>query len=387
LTRGIKARPTEAFLKNQSPLVGGAPGRVPGARPWNRFPIFNSHASNKLSMTVDLLQPRGMDVFRRLVQISDVFVENNVTATMDRLGISYDMLKEQKQDIIVLRMPAYGLNGPYQAYRALGVHIEGVIGHSLLRGYTDMDPSANTGVYMADAAAGAQGAFAALAALHYRRRTGLGQLIELSQAENAIPYLGQAFMDYSMNGRSAGTTGNRHAHAVQGCYPCRGDDRWVCITIFDDADWQAFCGVLGDPEWSRDERFTDPLDRFRHHDEIDQHIGRWTSGLDHYRVMRLLQAAGVAAGPVMDQRDAYGDPHLNERGMFHEVHQEDTGAHLYPGPPYKLSGTSMGIRRGPVRLGEDNEYVYKTLLKTTDAEYAELEEAGHIGMDYSEDIP
>jgi len=250
-----------------------------------------------------------------------------------------------------------------------------------------MDPSANSNVLMSDAAGGTQGAFAVLAALHYRRRTGKGQLIELGQAENTLSFLGQFFMDYSMNGRSGSTIGNRHPYAIQGCYPCKGDDRWVTITIFDDNDWAAFCRALDDPAWCRDERFSDPLSRYQHHDDLDRHISRWTRQLDPYQVMHLLQEAGVAAGPVMDQRDAYEDPHLNQRGMFEEAFQEDTGTHRYPGAPYKLSETPLKIRRGPVRLGEDNDYVYKTLLNCTDQEYAELEKEGHIGMDYREDIP
>ncbi len=387
ITRGQSARPTEEMIKAQQPMAGGMPGRVPGARPWNRFPIFNAHARNKRSMTVDLLRPRGLEIFKRMARISDVFVENNVTTTMEKLGISYEMLREQKQDIIMLRMPAYGNTGPYRNFRALGFHMEGVAGHTLLRGYPDMDPSATTAVFMADATAGTQGAFAVLAALNYRKRTGKGQLIELPQAENVIPYMGQFFMDYSMNGRSASTIGNRHPYAIQGCYPCKGEDRWVNITIYDDRQWEAFCRALGDPPWSREDKYADPIARYRNHDELDKHIQEWTCQRDHYEIMQLLQAAGVPAGPVMDQRDAYNDPHLQERGMFEQVYQEDCGTHLYPGAPYKMSETPIKIRRGPVRLGEDNEYVYKTLLQVSDEEYAELERDGHIGMDFGPEVP
>ena len=250
-----------------------------------------------------------------------------------------------------------------------------------------MDPSGNTAVYMADAAGGSQGAFAVMAALHHRKRTGKGQLVELGQAENALPFLGQAFMDFSMNGRSPTTTGNRDPHAIQGCYPCKGDDRWVCITVFDDEQWESLCAVMDDPDWSVDERFANQTKRYEHHDEIDGHIAQWTSERSPYEVMRLLQDVGVPAGPVMDQKDAYDDPHLDERGMFEEVYQEDTGTHRYPGAPFKMSGTPVKIRRGPVRLGEDNEYVYKTLLRLSDEEFAELEREGHIGMDYADDVP
>ena len=387
ITRGVTARPTEDYLKGLGPSAGGLPGRVPGARPWNRSSVFNGHARNKRSMTVDILKPEGMEVFKRLVGVSDVFVENNPTETMDKLGISYEMLKKQKSDIVMLRMPAYGNTGAYKNYRAHGTHIEGVTGHSLLRGYPDMDPSANSPVLMSDAAAGAQGAFAVLAALHYRRRTGQGQLIELSQAENAMSLLGESLLDYSMNGRIAATIGTRHPYAIQGCYPCLGDDRWVSITIYGDDDWEAFCQALGAPVWCRDERFNTAAGRHRHHDELDRHISLWTSQHGHFQVMHLLQEAGVAAGPVMDQKDAYNDPHLDQRGFFQEAYQEDTGTHRYPGAPFKLSDMDIGIRRGPVRLGEDNEYVYKTLLNYSDEEYSQLEADGHIGMDYNEGVP
>ena len=386
VTRGVRARPTETYLRNQPLFTGGYPDRQPGERPWNRSPIFNASGRNKLSMTVDLSKARGIEIFKELARTADVFVENNVAGRMDRLGIDYDMLRELKEDIIMLRMPAYGTTGPYRDFRAFGVHIEGVIGHTLVRGYADMDPSGTTPVYMADAAGGSHGAFAVLAALHHRRRTGKGQYIELGQAEGAVPMMGQFFMDYSMNGRNATTMGNRHPTALQGCYPCLGDDRWVCITIYNDEEWRSFAKALGNPDWTGDPRFAHAPGRLEHHDELDSQIGDWSKDMDHYEVMRILQEAGVAAGPVMDQRDAYSDPHLLERGMFQEAFQEDTGVNLYPRAPYKMSETPPDIRRGPVRLGEDNEYVYKTVLGYSNAEYAELEAEGHISMDYPEHL-
>ncbi|MDP6453882.1 MAG: CoA transferase [SAR202 cluster bacterium] len=385
-TRGVTPRPSEELIKNIGLAGGGLPDRVPGARPWNRVPAFNAHARNKKSMTVDLLKPDGLEIFKRLVKISDVFVENNPPGTMDKLGISYDMLKEHNPKIIMLRMPAYGSTGPYKDFRGFGLHMESVVGHGLQRGYRDMDPTSNTSVLMADAAGGAQAAFAALAALYHRNRTGEGQLVELPQAENIIPFLGGSFMDYSMNGRNASTIGNRHRDAIQGCYPCLGEDRWVVITIADDSEWRAFIEVLGYPDWAMSEDFTDHISRYRNHDALDEYIAEWTSRWDHREVMELLQSVGVAAGPVLDQKDAYEDPHLNSRGAFEEAYQEDTGTHMYPGAPYKMSESPIQIRRGPVRMGEDNEYVYKTLLQVSDEEYADLERAGHIGMDFQEDV-
>ena len=386
-TRGSSARPPQFVIENLPPFIGGMPNREGGSRPWNRYPLFNAHARNKLSMTVDLLRPEGKEIFNRMVAISDVLVENNPTETMQKLGISYDELKQINPGFIMLRMPAYGNTGPYQNHRSLGIHIEGVIGHSLLRGYTDLDPSANTQVFMADAAAGVGGAFAVACALNHRRRTGEGQLVELSQAENSVPFLGQAFMDYSMNGRSQATLGNRHPTSLQGVYPCSGEDRWLAITIFDNRDWELFREAIGSPEWTREPQFAIHESRRENHDALDRYISEWTRGLDHREAMSRLQSYGVAAGAVLDQRDAAEDPHLLDRAMFEEAFQSDVGAHKYPRAPFKMSESDVRIRRGPVTLGQDNEYVYKTLLKLSDAEYDALIEAGHIGDEYAPHVP
>ncbi|MDP6715635.1 MAG: CoA transferase [SAR202 cluster bacterium] len=385
-TRAILARPPESVIKNAPAFAGGLPNREVGNRPWNRHPLFNAHARNKLSMTVDLLRSEGKDIFKRMVAISDVLVENNPTETMEKLGISYDELHEINPGFIMLRMPAYGNDGPYQNHRSLGVHIEGVIGHTLMRGYTDMDPSTNTQVYMADAAAGAGGALAVATALNYRRLTGKGQRVELSQAENALPYLGGAFMDYSMNGRNASTLGNRHPTAIQGLYPCAGDDRWLAITIFDERDWELFCEAIGNPDWVSESRFTDHASRRANHDALDANISEWTSQQTNREAMEVLQSHGVASGTVLNQKDAAKDPQYIERGMFEEAFQEDVGTYRYPRAPFKMSHSPVKIRRGPVRLGEDNEYVYKTLLQLSDEEYDHLVDSGHIGMDYAPHI-
>ncbi len=386
ITRGYIPFPPKEVIEGLPAFVAAMPGREPGKRPWNRYPLFNAHGRNKLGITVDLTQPSGMDIFERLVAVSDAFVENNVTETMDKLDISYEMMRKINPRIIMLRMPAYGNSGAYRDYRSLGVHMEGVIGHTILRGYEDMDQSSSTNVFAADAAGGAQGAFAMLAALHFRKRTGKGQLIELAQAENMIAYTGRFFMDYSMNERNSSTIGNRHTSAIQGCYPCDGDDRWVNITLFDDDDWNAFREAIGNPEWTRDERFKTHSSRYENQRTLDALISEWTRQRGHYEVMHMLQAVGVAAGAVMDQRDAFDDPHLQERGIFEEVYHEDVGgSHLYVGAPYKMSDMPIKIRRGPVRLGEDNEYVYKQVLGVSDEEYTELERMGHIGMDFPPD--
>lgn len=387
LTRGAAPHPSQEVINNLPLYSGGVPGRVPGARPFNRSPMFNSHARNKLSMTVNLRDPGGREIFNRLVAVSDVLIENNPTETMDKLGISYPSLQAVKDDIIMLRMPAYGNSGPYRNFRAHGVHIEGMVGHTALRGYADTDPSYNTTVLMSDAAAGAQGAFAVLAALRHRQRTGAGQLIELGQAENVFPYLGEYYLDYALNRRAHTTLGNRHPRALQNCYPCAPEpdnpNRWVAITVYDNPQWQALCDLINAPDLARDPDLASAPQRRARQDEIDPRIAAWTRALSPAAAMRALQQRAIPAGAVMNQADAFADPHIQSRAFFEEATQQDCGTHLYPGPLYKMSATPLSIRRGPVMLGQDNEYVYRQILGCTAAEYEASAAAGHIGTDYA----
>ena len=272
MTRGFVARPPKNTVPNLLPMLGGYPDNDPGPRPWNRCPGFNNLFRNKKSVTIDLRQPRGREMLERLIKECDIFYENNVTETMEKLNISYDMLKSIRPDIIMVRVPAYGSVGPYRNYRALGVHLESVIGHSLIRGYRDSDPSTNSAIYMGDYAAGVQGAFSVLAALHYRKRTGKGQFIELSQAENAVSFLAEAVMDYTLNGRLQGTQGNRNhfGSAPCGAFPAKGDNCWISITVSTDSEWRGLCEAMGNPDWCKEERYSDQYSRWKNADQLEE---------------------------------------------------------------------------------------------------------------------
>lgn len=399
ITRGIFAfRPPKEMLGNSPPYLGGYPNRDPGDRPWNRFPIGNVTLTDVLSMTVDFTKPEGMDIFLRLISKCDAFVENNPPETMDKLGISYEKIKEVKPDIIMLRCPGLGLSGPWKNYRGFGSHLEQYVGHAMLRGYSDLDPTSLSHVVACNHTVAAHGAFAILSALEYRNRTGKGQFIELAQAETFLPWIAQALMDYDMNGRVQGTMGNRYPGAAPcGCYRCKGSSiaygrldlqpdvgRYVCITCHNDEEWEGLCRAMGNPPWTREERFADATSRYRNQDELDGLVEEWTRERDPFEVMYIMQAEGVPAGPVEDYRDAFNDQHLRARGFFEWCTQEDCGTHLYPGMPWKMSNTPLSLNpRGPVRLGEDNDYVYKQVIGVSDNEYAKLEGLGHIATKYS----
>ena len=229
-----------AYLKEGYDEVNG--------RPWNRSCMFNVHGRNKLSCTVDPVQPKGKEILKRLIQVSDIFIENSQPAVMEDFGFTYDVISEWNPNIIMLSMSGFGQTGPNKYYRSLGAHQDAFLGHTYLRGYADRDVTANSAIYHCDEASGTIGAFMIVMALHQRNKTGKGMFIDMSQTEATMLQLGEAIMDYTMNRRVTERTGNRDLYGgVQGCYRCLGEDRWVCITIRTDEEWEGFCRALGYP--------------------------------------------------------------------------------------------------------------------------------------------
>ena len=382
MTRGFQPRPT--------PGLEAYPGYAdsqPGDRPWDRWFQLHAMNRNKLGITLELSRPQGVEVYKRLVRRGDVIIENFSQGTMERLGLGYQVLREVKPDIIMVSASGLGTEGPYKGYGTFGSNIDAITGMMALRGYPGTDVTMrDPGPVWSDNVAAGMVAFAALTALHYREKTGKGQFIDLSQGENFLPHMGEAVMDYTMNGRIGEAIGNRDtSNAPQGCYRCRGEDRWVTISVTSDREWRAFCDALGNPAWTKDSRFADALGRWTNQDEMDRHIEEWTLEHDRYEVMHVLQAAGVAAGPVLGAADEYEDPHLNERGFFLEVTHREAGTHRYPGMFFRYSKTPAGIRIPPNCLGEHNEYVFGEILGMSREEITKLEGEHVIGTEYLPD--
>jgi crotonobetainyl-CoA:carnitine CoA-transferase CaiB-like acyl-CoA transferase len=258
--------------------------------------------------------------------------------------------------------------------------LEPASGISSLTGYEGGDPL-RTGISFTDPYSGIVGAGAVLSALVYRRRTGKGQYVDLSEQEAAIPVTGYAVMDYAMNGRAPRRLGNRsHWYAPQGVYRCSGEDNWIAITVRDDAEWAALCKATGHPEWAEDKRYADVLSRHQRPDEVDQLIESWTQGRDHIEAMQALQAAGVIAAAVLNPKEALLDPHLRERRFFDRVETGNAGARPVPHQlGAKFSAFEMDSARPAPKLGEHNHEVLSGILGMSDAEIAQLQERGVIG--------
>ncbi|MCH7554049.1 MAG: CoA transferase [Chloroflexi bacterium] len=348
VTRAMLAHPAKEWIDANHNWITAYVDWDPGEQPWNRWCFYNSHGRNKLSMTADLSKPEGQEMARNLIRISDLVIENNVPDTFEKWNLGYDQVRAIKPDLVMLRMPGYGLSGRYRTYRSFGSHIEGASGHTSMRGYPDTDPTMIEDVYYGDAAAAATAAYAAIIALRQMRMTGKGQLIELTQTDTVMTMFGEHFLDYQMNGRVPRPMANDYYNfAPHNTYPCRGHDRWIAIAVGRDEQWRAMVQVMMNPEWADDARFTDQDGRFQHRAEIDGHVSEWTRQYDNRWLMERLQRAGVPAGVLNDDADAYSDPHLASREFFQELNLPDAGVHRYPGIIWELLKTPNRIRQRP----------------------------------------
>jgi len=347
----------------------------PGAKDPDLSPIFNDLNLNKMAITLDLTHPKAVALAKRLVSISDMVAENFRPGVMDRLGLGYDALKEVKPDIVMLSSSSVGAVGPESKYAGYAPIFAAHGGLAHLTGYPETRPVPLMG--SSDLRSAATTAFAILIALYHRARTGEGQRIDLSSVETISVLIGDALLDYIMNGRVPIRKGNRdEIMAPHNCYPCQGEDKWVSIAIATEEEWQSFCDVMGNPPWIRDEKFSDAYRRWQNQEELDRLIGDWTINYTHHEVTERLQQAGVAAIPSFDGTELFQDPHLKERGFATEVTHPKIGKRIVLAPPWKFSDTPAQIsRRGPL-LGEHNEYVFGDLLGIPEVEIAQMEEEG-----------
>ena len=363
-------------MKPGGAFGGCFPGGDTGERAYNRFAYYNEVNRNKYAITLDLTKQPGVEVFKKLVRVSDVVVENFTPRVMKNFGLDYPVLKEIDPRIIVISLSGYGQDGPYRDYVTYGEGIEAMVGLSKLTAYPGGEPL-KPGVAYADATSGLHGAFAILAALRYRRVTGRGQYIDLAMREAVAPLVGEAVVDYVMNRRVASPTGNRNlSMAPHGCYRSRGKDAWLAIAISSDEEWRSFCQVMGNPPWTKEERFATLSGRLASQGELDVFIEEWTAQYSHIELMNMLQRAGVKAGAVLNTEELVNDPHLAGRGFFEELSHPEAGTHIYPGVSWKMSKTPGRLRLPAPCFGEHNRYVFGELLGMSGEEILMLAEEG-----------
>ena len=328
------------------------------------------------SVTLNLKKSEAQELARQLVGKCDVVIENFGPGAMAAIGLDYDPLRARKPDLVMLSMPAAGLYGPLKNVRTYGLSLSSLTGLDSLTGYAGGPPVPFENAF-ADPFNGVMGAFAVLAALSYRDRTGKGQHIDYSQQEAVMQMVGPAFMDYTINGRVAGPKGNRHpldAAAPHGVFPCAGQDRWISIAVTTEQEWNGLRAAMGDPAWATAADFASTAQRVQNIDALHQRLSAWTRTFDDYELAHRLQRHGVAAAPVLNVADLLRDPHYRARGTFIEV-QHPLGFHetIY-GAYVKTSRTEPDVQPGPA-MGRDNDVVFKRLLGMAEDRYRQLIEA------------
>jgi crotonobetainyl-CoA:carnitine CoA-transferase CaiB-like acyl-CoA transferase len=334
----------------------------------------------KKSIVINMSDPRGVAIAKRLVATADVVIDNFSARVMRNWGLDYESLRALKPDVITVSMSGFGHTGPHKDYVSYGPTLQALSGYTLLMRHLGREP-AGWGFSYSDMAGGYNAALAVLLALWHRQRTGRGQLVDLSQFESVTALLGPLLLDVLVNHGTVQPFGNRSQErpaAPHGVYRCRDGeaeprDRWCAITIFDDDDWARLLAALGTPSWAHEPRFATVADRVAHQDELDARVEGWTRTLTAEEVMKTLQAAGVAAGVVSNARDlCERDPHLRARGYWAMVKTPEGQTMEFDGVPVRLAETPGGVRSAGPLLGEHTDAVLQTLLGLSAAEIAAL---------------
>lgn len=361
------------------PIRSMAPFRD-GVAGVERSGYFANRNTSKRSICLDLKDSRGRALALRLIEVSDVVVNNFSPGTMDRLGLGYDDARAVRPDVVYLEMPMMGTQGPHRDCRGYGLTIAAAGGLVGLSGYPDRPPVGTGTNYPDHVPNPLHGAVAVLAALRKRRRTGQGEYIELAQLESTINAIGPAIVA-AARGETVRPAGNADAVAApHGVYPCAGEDRWCAVAVFDDDQWAATRLVLGAVGWARYPQFDTVEGRRRARADLDRLIARATVRWEADRLATELTTRGVAASPVRHADDLVGhDPQLRARGHWVTLDHPVMGPSIYDRTPYRFSATPGCLRTPAPLLGADSRDVCTQLLGLPDETYEALEQQGVVG--------
>jgi len=335
----------------------------------DRAGYFAYFAANKYSISLNLNKPNGLKIAKKLVSRADVVADSHRPGVMERWKLGYDDLIKIKPDIIMIRNSNQGLTGPAATHPGLGNHINGLAGIVNLIGWPEQEPISLMVAYT-DYFVPHFAVTALIGALDYRRKTGKGQLIDVSQFEVGLQLLTPSLVNYSVNKKEEKAKGNASDYAVpHGVYRCKGDDRWCAISVITDAEWQAFRNAIGEPDWLRKPEFRTATDRKKNEEQLNLIIEQWTSQHEAEEVMRILQEVGVAAGVVQNAEDLYKDVQLKERECFWVENHKELGRFSHLGQPSRLSKTPARLYKVAPCLGEHTEYICRDLLGMSEEEY------------------
>ncbi|HXA72803.1 MAG TPA: CoA transferase [Acidimicrobiales bacterium] len=335
--------------------------RHPPAEAWWEWgPIFHGANLSKRDVTLDLGSPEGLALLRQLVDTADVLIENFTPRVVDHFGLDFESLRASNPGLIMVRMPAFGLDGPWRDRNGFAQTMEAVSGLAWRTGFEDELPMLVLGV--CDPLAGAHTAFATLLALDARTQTGEGMLVESVMVESALNVAAEAIVEYGAGAPAPGRRGNRGPDAApQGVYPGSAPDSWVALAIETDAQWDALVNTLGAPPWAADAALRSAEGRRARHDLLDKHLVAWTSERMAEDAAASLSAAGVPAEVVIAARDVLLNSQLRDRGLFETEDHPVTGPHPVPTLPFRFAHVRGWLRAPSPTLGQHNDEVLGAL--------------------------
>jgi benzylsuccinate CoA-transferase BbsF subunit len=352
-------------------------------------PYVSEMSSGKRSVGLDLKHPDGVAAALDLIRHTDVFVTNYSTPAVRALGLGYEACAAVKPDLVYVALPGFGSDEstPYYEYLAWGPNQAPLVGLDDLTGYPDQEPSGIATVAPPDYFSGYHAVIGVLSGLAHRDRTGEGSFVDLSQYEATVALLGPFLMQQAATGHTVGRMGNRQAgSAPEGVYPCRGEDRWVAISVTDDAAWQGLGRALGGPAWASDPRFASVEGRLANHDELDELIGAWTAQHSPEEVAAWLQEQGVAAYSVLDNSETILDPQVRDRGWFMVRPSSRFGRDLLTGSALRLTGTPGDIERAGPMMAEDTDALLRDVAGYDQARIDALVASGAAFRAHDPDI-
>lgn len=335
------------------------------------FAITNT---SKKSVTINLGDPRGVEVAKKLVAWADVVVENFGKGFLDRVGLSYADMKALNPTVILVSVSVAGRTGPLSNFRGYGNSAAALSGQAAMGGWPDRPPHMPPFAY-GDVVAPMFATVATLAALEHRRRTGEGQHVDISQAEPLMQTLGDLFARRQAAPSKPVRQGNRSlAMSPHGLFPAAGEDQWIAIAIRDDAEWRLFCMAMGDLALA--DRFPTLADRKAHEAEIEALVSAWTAPQDKHALAEQLVNQGIPAGALQNGRDVFNDAELAGRHFIPQTHAV-LGDCVMPGPPMVFSDLEIRVDPSPL-LGEHNHELFVDTLGMTEQEVARLAEEGAL---------
>jgi benzylsuccinate CoA-transferase BbsF subunit len=357
-------------LRNTAPFLAGKPGV-------NRSGYFADRNSSKRSMVLDLKMEQAQEVARALIAKSDIVANNFSPGTMEKLGLGYDRVSADHQDLVYLSMSMQGATGPHSRYVGFGLTIAALSGIQYLSGPIDRPPVGTGTNYPDHVPNPCHAAFAVLSAIYHRRKTGQGQFIDFSQVEPTTALMGTALLDYSVNGRIAERVGNDHPHAApRGAYPCEGG-RSIAIAIYTDQQWRELDSVLSLTKQLSARNWEQASVRLANRPELDAAMAKVTTVWKAVDLQEALQAKGIAAGAALNIAElVQEEPQLAHRGHWIKLDHPEMGSTIYNAPPIRLSRTNFTMNRAAPLLGQHTDEVCRELLGMTDAQIKTLRTQG-----------